>query len=237
MPLLRSGRCGSPDSFAELVLQLQFSRKEWEYRRHGRRTNAASIAAWTGGRDQQRGTAMRKSLRIALAASAAMLICRRGTCSGTEPEDRHRRRLSALQQPDRRRQARRLRHRHRQCALRGDEGEVRIRRAGLARHHPGAAGRQVRRHHRLDVDHRRAQAAGRLHRQVLQHAAGHRGAQGHRHQGRDQGGSRRQDDRRRRLDHAFQLLDRDLHRQHDQGLSEQPGVHARSRQRPPRRRQ
>jgi hypothetical protein len=29
-------------------------------------------------------------------------------------------------------------------------------RAGLGRHHPGAAGPQIRRHRRLDVDHRRA---------------------------------------------------------------------------------
>ena len=34
---------------------------------------------------------------------------------------------------------------------------MRVRRAGLGRHHPGAAGQQVRRHHRLDVDHRGAQ--------------------------------------------------------------------------------
>ena len=54
---------------------------------------------------------------------------------------------------DCRRQARRLRHRHRQCALRGDEGDLRVRHAGLGRHHPGAAGRQVRRDHRIDVDH------------------------------------------------------------------------------------
>ena len=47
---------------------------------------------------------------------------------------------------------------------------------------------------------------GRLHEQILQHAAGHRRAQGQRHQGRHQGGPRRQDDRRRNLDHAFQLF-------------------------------
>ena len=54
-------------------------------------------------------------------------------------------------------------------------------------------------------------------------------------QGRHQGRPRRQDDRRRHLDHALQLRREDLYRQHGQGLSEQPGRAARSRQRPPRR--
>ena len=58
--------------------------------------------------------------------------------------------------------------------------EVRVRRPGLGRHHPGASGRQVRRHRRLDVDHRRAQEEGRLHRQILQHAVGDRRAEGQR---------------------------------------------------------
>ena len=42
----------------------------------------------------------------------------------------------------------------------------------------------------------------------------HRRAEGQRHQGRDQGRPRRQDDRRRHLDDAFQLCREDLHRQH-----------------------
>ena len=49
-----------------------------------------------------------------------------------------------------------------ECTLRG---------AGLGRHDPGAARRQVRRHRLLDVDHRRAQGGRRLHRQVLHQRA------------------------------------------------------------------
>ena len=130
------------------------------------------------GRDHKERNIMRIALRIALAASAALLTLGVAQAQEKTLQDRHRRRLSALQQPDRRRQARRLRHRHRQGALRRDEGEVRLRHPGLGRHHPGTSGRQVRRHHRLDVDHAGAQGEGRLHQQILQHAAGDRRAEG-----------------------------------------------------------
>ena len=85
-------------------------------------------------------------------------------------EDRHRRRLSALQLDRSERQARRLRHRHRQGAVQGGELRLRVRGAGLGRHHPRAASQEIRRDRRLDVDHRGAQEGRRLHRQVLQHA-------------------------------------------------------------------
>ena len=68
---------------------------------------------------------------------------------------------------DTERQAGRLRRRHRQRAVRGGELRVRVRGAGLGRHHPGLDRQEVRRDHRFDVDHRRAQESGRLHRQVL----------------------------------------------------------------------
>ena len=56
--------------------------------------------------------------------------------------------------------------------------EVRARRAGLGRHDPRVAREEVRRHRRLHVDHRGAQEAGRLHRQVLQHAGPFRRGRG-----------------------------------------------------------
>ena len=54
-----------------------------------------------------------------------------------EDEDRHRGCLSALQHPHRGRQAGRLRHRHRQRAVRANEGRVRTGDPGLGRHHSG----------------------------------------------------------------------------------------------------
>ena len=95
-----------------------------------------------------------------------------------ESEDRHRGRLSAVQLDRPERQARRLRHRHRQGAVQGRELRVRVRRAGLGRHHPGPDRQEVRRDRRLDVDHRQAQGSRRLHRQVLQHAGQVRRRQG-----------------------------------------------------------
>ncbi len=124
---------------------------------------------------------------------------------GREDQDRHRRRLSALQQPDRRRQAGRLRHRHRQRAVRPDEGRVRIRRAGLGRHHSRPPGRQVRRHRRLDEHHRGAQEAGRLHQQILYHAAGRGCPEGQRPDLDRAGRHGRQDDRRAGFHHPVDL--------------------------------
>ncbi len=60
-------------------------------------------------------------------------------------------------------------------ALRRDEGRVHAGAAGLGRHHPGPAGQEVRRHRGLDVDHRGAQAEGRLHQEVLSDAGPVRG--------------------------------------------------------------
>ena len=84
-----------------------------------------------------------------------------------------------------------------------------------------------------------AQEEGRLHRQVLQHAAGDRRAQGYRHQGRHQGRPRRQDDRRAGGDHALQLFAQKTYTEaDDQALSERlEEYQARPRQWPPRRRQ
>ncbi len=117
---------------------------------------------------------------------------------------RHRGRLPALQlYREQRDQG--LRHRYRQGAVREDEGHLHLRGAGLGRHHPRAAGRQVRRHRRLDVDHRGAQEADRLLQEVLQDARHLRGAEGfqdHRHlAGRAEG----QEPGRAGLDHPLQL--------------------------------
>ena len=92
--------------------------------------------------------------------------------------DRRRGRLPAVQLDHARRQAGRLRHRHRQGAVRRDEGRVHAGAAGLGRHHPGPAGQEVRRDRRLDVDHRGAQAEGRLHQEVLPDAGPVRGQEG-----------------------------------------------------------
>ena len=62
---------------------------------------------------------------------------------------------------------RRLRHRHRHGALQADRRDLRAGEGRLGRHHSGAAREEVRRHHRLDVGDRGAQAGHRLHRQVL----------------------------------------------------------------------
>ena len=59
-----------------------------------------------------------------------------------------------------------------------DEGRVHARPAGLGRDHPGAAGQEVRRDRRLDVDHRGAQEEGRLHQEVLPDAGAVRGQEG-----------------------------------------------------------
>ena len=48
------------------------------------------------------------------------------------------------------------------------------------RYHPGASGQEVRRHHLVHVDHRRAHEDNRLLRQVLQHASCAGCPQGHR---------------------------------------------------------
>ena len=58
-----------------------------------------------------------------------------------------------------------------------DEGDLRVHQPGLGRHHPGAARQQVRCDPLVDVDHRGAQAADRLHAEILQHPAGDRRAE------------------------------------------------------------
>ncbi|WP_457152142.1 hypothetical protein, partial [Mesorhizobium sp. P5_C1] len=55
------------------VLQLLFSWKEWEYRASGRSKAPPHRAVWNDGRDHKERTIMRIALRIALAASAALL--------------------------------------------------------------------------------------------------------------------------------------------------------------------
>ena len=143
--------------------------------------------------------------------------------------------LSALRIRRRERRIRRLRHRHPGRHLRRHRRQVHLRQPGFRRHHPGPARRQVRRHQFLDLDHGRAREADRLHRHVLQHAAGHRCAQGRRHQGDERGRPRRQDDRRAVLDHPRQLRPADLHQVDHQALSERRPVQARPGQRPSRR--
>ena len=141
----------------------------------------AHRAVRNDGREHTERTIMRTAMLIALAASARAADIGRCPGSGENLEDRHRGRLSALQQPDRRRQARGLRHRYRQGALRRDEGEVRLssRRIGTAssrRFRPASSTPSSPRC-RSPPERKRE---GRLHQQILQHAAGHRRAQGQR---------------------------------------------------------
>ena len=76
--------------------------------------------------------------------------------------DRFRRRVAALGRHRRKRPALRIRHRRRTGAVPSRPDQMHLRPAGLGRHHPGAACRQVRCHHVRHGDHREAQAVNRL---------------------------------------------------------------------------
>lgn len=157
---------------------------------------------------------------------------------GRKDQDRHRGRLSALQHHHAGRQGGRLRHRHRQCALRADEGRMRDRHPGLGWHHSGPAGQEIRRHHRLDEHHRGTQEAGRLHPQILHHAACAGRPEGRRYRLDRAGLACRQDGRCPGLDHPGQLRPGRLRqgRRRGEALPDPGRGGHRSAQRPARRR-
>ena len=133
------------------------------------RPRRASSGARTASGLETKAAGRHNAYLIRLAAAAAIARHRR---RGWRRRRTGRPSASAWTRPIRRSSSldpsgadRRLRQGYRRRALRADEGEVRIRQPGLGRHHPGAARQQIRRHPLLDVDHRGAQAADRLHRQ------------------------------------------------------------------------
>ena len=133
---------------------------------------------------------MRKLARIA--ARPRLRRARRapGRGPGQDP-DRHRGGLRALRLGAAVGRADRLRHRHRQGALRADGRRVRDHQPVVRRPDPGAERAEDRRDHRLDVDHRRAAEGDRLRRPLLQrpgalHRAEGLGARAHRRGARRQ---------------------------------------------------
>ena len=179
----------------------------------------------------------RNSLKLAAAALALGVVGRRHRQRRADQGRHGAGTLSALRIAGRVRQMGRLGNRVHRRALRRSQARMHDHLHRLGRHHPGADHQEDRRHHQLDVDHRRAQEDDRLLRQVLQHATP--GIIGPKDQKFDAtpAGPEGQDHRRAGLDHAFHLRQEAFHRsRRNQGIPDpgrgQPG----SGRRTPRRR-